>query len=363
MTGASMSERWRLIDTGLRPAAQNIALDRALLEARRADEIPSTLRFARYPLCALIGSQHAVEQELDADYCGSAGISIQRRVTAGDLMCFDPAQLSWELVLHRRDVGGVDLQSIARRLNHAAAAGLSALGVDARYRPRGDIEVNGRSVCVGAGVFDGTALLYQGALLLDADPAELARASRLARGAPGSARDRQASLKDLLGARPETGAVKRYLAEAFESEFDVEFSEGELTLSENARFKQALREIDHPDWVQMVSRTAAALPLLAARHPVQGGVLLATVAYDAPARAIRQAWFGGDVVLRPRRALADLEAALAGTPANRVAQRVERFFAGSGASAAPLGPADFVRVVQRAIGRLLPAGIDERNEL
>jgi hypothetical protein len=96
---------------------------------------------------------------------------------------------------------------------------------------------------------------------------------------------------------------------------------------------------------------------------VRGGVLLATVAYDTQARAIRQAWFGGDVALRPRRALADLEAALAGTPANRVAQAVERFFAGSGAAAAPLEPADFVRVVQLAIGRLLPTGIGERNEL
>ena len=358
-----MSERWRLVDTGLRPAAQNIALDRALLEARRADEIPSTLRFARFPRCVLIGSQQAVEQELDLNYCAGAGITVQRRVTAGDLMCLDPAQLMWELILHRRDVGSSDLQSIARRLNHAAAAGVSALGVDARYRPRGDIEVDGRGLSVGAGAFDGMALLYQGALLLDADPAELARASRLARGAPGSARDRQASLKDLLGASPEAGAVKRYLVEAFESEFDVEFSEGDLTLSENARFKEALREIDHPDWVQMVSQPATALPVLAARHPVPGGELLATVAYDAQARVIRRAWFGGNVALRPRRALADLEAALGGTPVNRVAQRIERHFAGSGASAAPVLPADFVRVVQLAIGRLLPAGIDEKNEL
>jgi len=44
-----MVETWRLIDTGLRAAAQNIALDRALLEAREAEEITSTLRFARKP--------------------------------------------------------------------------------------------------------------------------------------------------------------------------------------------------------------------------------------------------------------------------------------------------------------------------
>ena len=358
-----MAERWRLVDTGLRPAAQNIALDRALLEARRADEIPSTLRFLRFPRCALIGSGQSVEQELDVDYCRAEGIEIQRRVTAGDLVCLDPAQLVWELVLHRRDLGNGALQAIARRLTHAAAAGVSALGTDARYRPPGDIAVDGRRVCACAGVFDGAALLFQGALMVDGDAVELTRPSRLARGAPGSLRDRQASLQELLGARPETGAVKRYLAEAFESEFGIEFSEGDLTLSEHARFGQALREIDHRDWVELVARPAAELPVLSARLAVAGGALLAAVAYDAPARAIRQAWFGGDVALRPRRVLPDLEAALAGTPGNRVAQRVERFFAGRGADPAPLVPADFVRVVQLAIGRLLPAGVDEKNEL
>ena len=33
-----MTKTWRLIDTGLQPAAQNIALDRALLEAERWTE-------------------------------------------------------------------------------------------------------------------------------------------------------------------------------------------------------------------------------------------------------------------------------------------------------------------------------------
>ena len=357
-----MSERWRLIDTGLRPAAQNIALDRALLEARRADETPGTLRFLRFPRCALIGCDQSVEQELDVEYCKAGGIAIQRRVTGGDPMFLDPEQLMWELVLHRRDVGNADLQAIARRLCHAAAAAVSALGVDARYRPRGDIEVDGRKVSESAGVFDGAALLFQGTLLVDAEPVAAMRASRLARGAPVVAAKRYANLRELLGARPDPGTIKRYLAEAFESEFAVEFGEGDLSLSEHARFQAALREIDHPDWIHLVSRPAAELPVLSARQPVAGGLLHAAIAYDSQARAIRQAWFGCEVAVRSRRALADLEAALAGVPTNRLEHGVERFFAAHGAGLAPLKPADFIGVVQRAIGRLLTAGI-ERNEL
>jgi hypothetical protein len=60
-----MSEMWRVIDTGLRPAAQNIALNRALLEARQANEIPSTLRFLRFAPSALLGYHQSAEQELN----------------------------------------------------------------------------------------------------------------------------------------------------------------------------------------------------------------------------------------------------------------------------------------------------------
>src|SRR5690349_3091101 len=173
-----MAETWRLIDTGLRPAAQNIALDRALLEARRADEIPTTLRFLRFASCALIGCNQSPEQELDLDYCKAGGIGIQRRLTGGDVLHLDEGQLVWALYLHRRDVGCADMQAVSRRLCHAAAAAVSALGVKARFRPRNEIEVDGRRVSDSGGVLDGDALLFQAVLLIDFDPGARLRASR-----------------------------------------------------------------------------------------------------------------------------------------------------------------------------------------
>ena len=38
-------ETWRLLDTGVRPASENMALDEALLELRAQKRIPPTLRF------------------------------------------------------------------------------------------------------------------------------------------------------------------------------------------------------------------------------------------------------------------------------------------------------------------------------
>jgi lipoate---protein ligase len=356
-----MADTWRVLDTGLRAAAQNIALDRALLEARRAEEITSTLRFQRFTSCALVGCNQSIEQELDLDHCRKAGIDVQRRLTGGDVMCLDEAQLVWSLFLHRRDIGPLNMQAVSRRLCHAAAAAVSALGVSASFRAPNQIEVEGRMVSDSAGIFDGDALLFQGTLLIDCDPAALLRASRLSIPAPGFAQDRIASLKALLGARPDAGLVRRYLTEAFESEFSVEFREGDLMLSENERYRVALREIAHPDWVNLVARPAAGVAVLQARQPDPHGPLRATVAFDRESRIIRQVWFSCDVPVAPRRTLADLEAALLYTPAARLVNRVERFFAGRQVEMPPLTAEDFIAVVRRAIGALT-AAIDEKNE-
>src|SRR5688572_12888388 len=140
-----MAETWRLLDSGLGSAARNIALSRALLEARAADEIASTLRFTRFARCALLGSHQSAAQELDAAECTAHQAAVQRRITGGAAWFVDERQLGWELYLHRRDVGAGDMNAITKRIAHAAATGLSALGIDARYRSRDEIEVEGRT--------------------------------------------------------------------------------------------------------------------------------------------------------------------------------------------------------------------------
>jgi lipoate-protein ligase A len=245
----------------------------------------------------------------------------------------------------------------SRRICHAAAA-ISALGVDARYRPRNDIEVGGRKISGTGGAFDGNALLYQGTLLIDFDVEKMLRvlripAEKLSDKAIASARDRVTNLKELLGRQPEAAKVRQYLTEAFESEFGIEFTEGDLTLSEHRRYQAALAEIDTPDWVNLVARPRADMPILEAAQKFAGGVLRAAVTYDAVARLIRQVWFTGDIFVNPRRTIADLEAALRDLPIDRLEQRTLGFFAGRPADMLGLAPSDFVAVVRLAVGQPL----------
>ncbi len=345
-----MAEMWRVIDTGLRSAAQNIALNRALLEARHAEEIPSTLRFLRFTPCALLACRQSPAQELDLRYCGSGNVAVQRRITGGDAIYADETNLGWELYLHRRDVGAVDIEAVAKRVCHAAATAIGALGVDARFRARHDIEVDGRVISRGGGAFDGDALLYQGVLQIDSDAGKMLRVLRTpAAGWADAARERISDLKSLLGAGLDPARIRSNMIAAFESEFEVEFQDGDLSLTEHARYLRALAEIDTPDWINLVLQPATDAPVCAAVQKYAGGVLRASLIYDRIACRIKQVWFGGDVAVAPLRTLDDLEAALRDTAVERLAYNVRTFFAGRLIDMPLLAPDDFVTVVRCAL--------------
>jgi len=351
-----MSHVWRVVDTGVRRAAENLALNRAMLEAREQGESPSTLRFLRFRPCALLGYHQSAEQELDLDYCRSHGIEIQRRITGGGAIYFDEGQLGWELYLTREDVGTADMQAIARRICEAAARGISELGVDARFRPRNDIEVNGRKISGTGGAFDGSALMYQGTLLVEFDVERMLRvlripAEKLSDKAIESARSRVTTLAELLGAAPDLARARAAIEQAFAREFGVEFRAGDLNAAERLRLDRALREMDHPDWVGLIARPASEKPILAAQRKFAGGLLRVALSHDRAAGRIHQVWFTGDMFVNPARSIADLEARLRDVPVPALADVIERFFAEHRVDMLSLAPADFIAVVHDALAQ------------
>ena len=110
---------WRWIDTGLLPPAENLALNRALLEARQAGEAPSTLRFLRFTPAALLGRHGDAAKELDLEYCRAQGIAVQRRITGGGAIYMDPNVLGWELYLDKAEAGSAEMAAISKRICEA----------------------------------------------------------------------------------------------------------------------------------------------------------------------------------------------------------------------------------------------------
>ena len=212
---------FRVIDTGIRGGRANIAFDQALIEAHKAGRIPDTIRFLRFRPSALVGIHQILSHEVRLDYCRSQGHrgrsphhgrrrSLSRR--GPDRM---GARVRSRQPRRDRPRGddATDLRS--------AALGLNKLGVPARYRPRNDIEVDGRKISGTGGFFDGDTLFYQGTLLIDFDPAKMIAAlkvpvEKLAKRDLDSARQRVITMREILGDElPDLATIYRGLLEGF----------------------------------------------------------------------------------------------------------------------------------------------------
>ena len=349
-------KRFRVIDTGVRDGRRQIAFDQALIDAHKAGAISDTIRFLRFPPTALVGRHQALSREVRVDHCRANGIGIARRITGGGAIYFDEGQLGWELVFDRATLGIASLGELARVICEAAAAGLSTLGVDARYRPRNDIEVEGRKVSGTGGFFDGDTLFYQGTVLVDLDAARMSAAlnvaqAKLAKRALDSAAQRVVTLRELLGTAPSIDAVKRALVRGFSERLGIEPVDDAITpVEEELATRYHDEEIGTDAFVYGIDEPAGRDDVRSATAPAFAENVVAYVRLEgaAPGR-IRDVLITGDFFVAPPRTIFDLESALRGVAAPDAGLAVDRYFAATNATLLSVAPADFRAAVERAI--------------
>jgi len=357
-----VSSRFRVIDAGRREGRFNIALDAAMMELHQAGRIPDTIRFIHFPPTALVGRHQVLGRELDLGYCRRNGVGIARRVTGGGAIYMDEGQLGWALVFHRRTLGLASLGEVAQAICEAVAAGLSRLGVDARYRPRNDIEVDGRKISGTGGFFDGDTLIYQGTVLLELDPERMLAAlrvpaSKLARHGAGSAAQRVVTLRELLADRtPAVAAVQAALLEGFAGRFGLSWYQDSVTQEELAlAARYHAEEIGTDAFVAEIDEPADADAWSTGTHACPGGTITAFVRLEgSPANRIGQVLFTGDFFVAPPRGVLDLEASLKGVAIAQAGAAAERFFAGRELAALSVAPSDFREALDAALATAGP---------
>jgi lipoate-protein ligase A len=346
----------RVIDSGVRDGRKQIALDQALIDAHQSGAVPDSIRFLRFRPTALVGRHQALSREINLAHCQAHGIGVARRITGGGAIYFDEGQLGWELVLHRSTLGISSLGELTRRICEAAAAGLSGLGVDARYRPRNDIEVGGRKVSGTGGFFDQDTLFFQGTVLVDMNPADMLAALRvpqakLEKRALDSAAQRVVTLKELLGAAPPLESVRQALLTGFADRLGVTPVPGEITDYEEAlaaRYHD--EEIGTDAFVAEIDDPAADGRTLTASHTGAGGTIQASVRLDgARGERIREVLISGDFFVSPPRTVFDLEASLRNVAVAEAGAAVERFFSDAPVGLLTATPADFRKAVEDAL--------------
>jgi len=354
-----MVDAFRIIDTGVREGRSNIAFDAALIDLRQTDDVPDTIRFQRFPPTALIGRHQDLSREVNRDFCASAGVGTVRRITGGGAIYLDEGQLGWELVFHRRALGIATLPDLAAAICNAAARGLGKLGVDAKFRPRNDIEVDGRKISGTGGFFDGDILIYQGTVLVDMNPEQMVRAlnipqAKLARHKLDSATQRVVTLKELLGdAMPDIETIKTALVDGFREGLGIDAQAGTITDGEESLARRYFEEeIGTDEFVAEIDNPGRGSELLEGSCDGAGGTVRAFVKLEGPSLGVVQrVLLTGDFFVTPPRIVFDLEAALAGSRIEEIDTAVRSFFEKSDVGMLSVTADDFVTAIGGALAQ------------
>ena len=365
-------ETWRLLDTGALSAAENMALDEILLELRAQYRIPNTLRLLQFSKPAvLVGHHQSVEEEVRIDYCRTKGIEINRRLTGGGALFWGRQELGWEIYISKKDPRiPSKIEDLYRKMGEAAARGLNHLGVRAHFRPRNDIEIQGRKISGTGGTELSGAILFQGTVLVDFNVDEMLRALRiptekLQSKEIESVKERVTCLKWELGRTPSPSQIKRALIKGFEESFGIEFDPMPLTPEEEGLLKTKQLYFSSEDYIFKVRESLPRRKTLSSILKAPGGLIRVSIAIDTKTKVINQILMTGDFFVSPKRAIFDLESLLKNskaTPSN-VRETIRSFFADKKPEISGINEGHFIHAIEEAVEKmdLLPHGFDEEE--
>lgn len=365
-------EIWRLLDTGPRSAAENMALDETLLELKAEERIPHTLRFLQFSNpTVLVGHHQSVEEEVRLDYCRAKGIEINRRLTGGGGLYWGKKELGWEIYISKKDPRIPSrIEDLYRKMGEAAALGLRHLGVRAHFRPRNDIEIQGRKISGTGGTELSGAILFQGTLLVDFDVDEMLRALRipsekLQHKEIESLKERVTCLIWEFGRTTPIETIKAALTKGFKEAFGVGFENRPLTIEEENLLKTKIPYFSSTDYVFKIRNALPRRKTLSSILKAPGGLIRISIAMDSRTLVINQILITGDFFAYPKRAIFDLESSLKNsraTPSN-IEEITRSFFSKTKPQIPGVKEIHFIQAIKEAVQKidLFPYGFDEEE--
>lgn len=325
---------WRFLDSKKMTAAGNMAIDRVLLTSRSKGWAPDTLLFLEFNPCALVGYHQSVELEVEEAYCREHGIEINRRITGGGAIYMHEGTLGWAIFAGKNTPGiPVELDEMYARMCESVVIGLSGLGVKAKFRPKNDIEVNGRKISGTGGTELAGAFLYHGSLLVDFDVDTMIQClklpiKKLEDKQIKSFRQRVTSLREEMGCTPDLQIVKKSMLAGFSEVFNVTFNSGSLNDQESDLFDREINRFQSEEWVRGGRIPAQNSALKISDYKAPGGLIRTSVLLDSNRKRIKSIFITGDFFAYPERVILDLEAFLRNTSSveSDVFENVRLFF-------------------------------------
>lgn len=307
----------RVLDTKALTAAENMALDETILEAREENLIPDTIRFLSFePHCALVGFFQNVENEIRESFCAQEGIEINRRITGGGALYWGIKDVGWEIFASTdRFAAKISrFEDYYGLFCEAASQGINMFGLKSGFRPRNDIEIDGRKISGSGGTSIRDCFMFQGTLLVDINLEIMLRALRipvekLKYAEINSLKERVTWLSRELGRCPGREEIIKNLLEGFSKYLGFEYYFDELSEVEREIFH---RKIDHFKSKKHICRVKGkkSVSIIRSVSKTESGIIRCNAAIDTKRRILKSVNFVGDFFIYPQRAVFDVESIL-----------------------------------------------------
>ncbi|RMH64221.1 MAG: lipoate--protein ligase family protein [Calditrichaeota bacterium] len=302
---------WRYIHDDHVDAAFGLAADEYMASAVGRGISEPVLRLYTYAdYAALVGRFQDVENEIQLAACRENGVRVNRRPTGGGAIFMGHGQLGVALCVPGRqeDTYGRARELMAR-FSEGIIRGLNRLGVQARFRRKNDIEVEGRKIA-GLGIYrdNSGGLLFHSSILLDMDIPMMLRVlqtpfEKLSDKAIHTVDQRITTIRRETGRESDMEQVRQAICAGYREVFKSGLEESDFTHAEREAIAQLKKEkYESESWI--FQKPAVKDAVGAARIKTPAGLLEARVTLAGT--QIKALYILGDFFVSEK-ALADVE--------------------------------------------------------
>jgi len=274
---------------------------------------PPTIRVNIFnPTAVLLGRHQIVEEEVNLEAIERYGLDLNRRCSGGGTIIMDKDTPGWEVWI-QEDLPGLpkDLEERFEYLSSPILKLFDLIGVKASFRPKNDIEVQGRKISGTALYTDSGGLMFCGTVLLDFNIRRMLEVLKLA---PEKISDKMISsfeerittVKREAGAVPNIEQLIKAFRRAFEETFHIKTEEGDLNDHETELLENMIQRYRNREWIYGKGPSKGVMQTYTKKTP--GGLIRIHVKMTRG--VIENVLITGDFFAYPPRLVYDLEASL-----------------------------------------------------
>ncbi len=306
-----------------------LAGEEALLASLPTHEEP-ILRFVIFdPPAVLIGYHQAVEQEVNLEEVKKRGWEVGRRPTGGGAIIMGPWQLGWEVYAEKSILG--ETPDVAmRRCADGVIRTLDKLKIKANFRPKNDVEINGKKIS-GIGAFsEGKYIAVTGTILLDFDVDAMVSVLRLTSEKlkdklAKDFKDRITWINKELNSKIDMQDLIAYAREGFSEALGIKLRDSTYTEDEKELIGKLAIKYSSPEWIYNLRKPLVGDDIRYVEKKLPGGLVRVQVKL-AGEKLIESILITGDFFIEPKTAINDLEARLKWSRVEDIEGEVNEWF-------------------------------------